>query len=87
MRQSHGDRTMTVRPPYDVTMVESAGVSVVCCILFYTFEVPSQLKMSSCTRLVHECLKIHEDHKATARSPRALCDIRAILCTAAEQAQ
>ena len=60
MRQSHGDRTMIVRPPYSVSMFQSAGVSVLCCILFYRFEVPSQLKMSSCTRLVHEFQKIHE---------------------------
>ena len=52
MRQSHGDSTMTIGPPYNVSMFESAGVFVLCCILFYTFEVPSQLKMSSCTRLV-----------------------------------
>ena len=44
MRQSHGYRTIIVRPPYDVSLFESAGVSVLCCILFYTFEVPSQLK-------------------------------------------
>ena len=47
MRQSHGDRRMIVRPPYDVSLFESAGVSVLCCILFYMFEVPSQLKMIS----------------------------------------
>ena len=86
MRQSHGDRTMTVQPPYDVSMFVSAGVSVLCCILFYTFEVPSQLNLSSCTRLAHECTKILMDHTATIRSPqghrteaaRAPCDIRAI---------
>ena len=43
-RGPHGDRTMIVQPPYDVSLFESAGVSVLCCILFYTFEVPSQLK-------------------------------------------
>ena len=74
MRQSHNDRTMItmiVRQPYDVSLFESAGVSVLCCILFYTFEVPSQLKMiyNSCTRLLHDFLKVHEDHKATVRSP------------------
>ena len=50
------------------------------------FEVPSQLKMISGTRLVHKFLKVHEDHAATVRSPhghsteavRAPCDIRAI---------
>ena len=54
--------------------------------LFYTFEVPSQLKMTSCTRLLHEFLKVHEDHTAIVRSlhglhtraTRASCDIRAI---------
>ena len=77
---------MIVRPPYDVSLFESAGVSVLCCILFYTFEVPSQLKMISCTRLGQEFLKVHEDHTATVRSPyglrteavRAPCDICAI---------
>ena len=84
MRQSHGDRTMTVRTPYDVSMFESTGVFVLCCILFYTFEVSPQLKMSGCTRLVHECPKIHEAHTATVRSPHGLrteaawapCEIR-----------
>ena len=83
MRQSHGDRTMIVRPPYDASMFESA---VLCCILFYTFEVPSQLKMSSCTCLVHEFPKIHKDHTAYVQSlhsvhteaARASCDILAI---------
>ena len=42
--QSHGDCTMIVRSPYDVSLFESAGVSALCCILFYTFEIPSQLK-------------------------------------------
>ena len=86
MCQSHGDRTMTVRPSYDMSVFESAGVSVVCSILFDTFEVPSQLKICSCTCLVHECSKVHEDHTATVRSSqvlrteaaRAPCDIRAI---------
>ena len=32
---------MTVRLPYDVSMFELACESVLCCILFYTFEVPS----------------------------------------------
>ena len=58
--------------PYDLSLIESAGVSVLCCILFYTFEVLSQLKMSSCTRLVHKCHKIHEDHTATVQSPHGL---------------
>ena len=77
---------MIVRPPYDVSLFESAGVSVLCCILFYTFEVPSQLKMISCTRLVQEFLKVHKDLTATVRSPhglrteavRAPCDFRVI---------
>ena len=54
--------------------------------LFYTFEVPSQLKMISCTRLLHKFLKVHEDQTAIVRSlhglrmraARASCDIRAI---------
>ena len=65
MWQSHCDRTMIVQPPYDVSMFESA---VLYCILFYTLEVPSQLKMSSCTPLVHEFPKIHEDHTAIVLS-------------------
>ena len=64
---------MIVRPPYDVSMFESAGVSVLCCILFYTFEVPSQLKISSFTLLVHEFPKIHADHTTTLRSPYGSC--------------
>ena len=73
MRQSHGDSIMTLRPPYDVSMFESDGGSVLCCIFFDTFPVPSQLKMSSYTRLVLECPKIHEDHIATVRSLQGLC--------------
>ena len=69
MRQSHGDSTMIVRPPFDVSMFESA---VLCYILFYTFEVPSQLKIRSCTLLVHKFPKIHEDHTATVRSQHGL---------------
>ena len=61
---------MIVQPPSNVSVFESAGVSILCCILFYTFEMPSQLKMSSFTCLVHEFPKIHEDHTA------APCDIR-----------
>ena len=69
-----------------MSLFESAGVSLLCCILFYTFEVPSQLKMISCTHMVQEFLKVHEDHTATVRSPhglrmeatRAPCDICAI---------
>ena len=53
---------------------------------FYTFEVQSQLKMISCTPLINEILKVHEDHTAIERSQRGLrtrvarasCDIRAI---------
>ena len=74
MRQSHGDRAMIVRPPYDLSLFESAGVSVLCCIFFYTFEVTSQLKMISCTSLLHEFLKVHEDHTAIVRSPHGLYD-------------
>ena len=86
MGESHGNRMMIVPPPYDMSMFETAGVSVLCCILFYMFEVSFQLKMSSCKRLVHEFSKIHEDHTATIRSPRGLrtevarasCNIHAI---------
>ena len=72
MREPHGDRTMTVWPPYDVSMFELADVSVLSDILFHAFEVPSQLKMRSYTRLVHECPRLHEDHTATERSSHGL---------------
>ena len=86
-RRPHDDRAATIR----FGNFESAGVHVLCCIfiivLLYTFEVQSQLKMISCTRLINEILKVHEDHTAIERSPhglctrvaRASCDIRAIL--------
>ena len=70
MRQSQGDHTMIVRPPCDVSVFESAGVYVLCCILFYTFEVSFQSKKRNCILLVHECPKIHDDHTATIQSPR-----------------
>ena len=86
MRQLHCDRTMIMRPPYDVSLFESARVSVLCCILFYTFEVLSQIVKISCTPLSHEFLKVHEDHTVTVRSlhglhteaARVLWDIYAI---------
>ena len=51
--------------------------------LFYMFEVQSQLKMISCTRLINKILKVHEDHTQPSnglrtRVARASCDIRAI---------
>ena len=93
MYQSHEDQIMFVWPPYHVSLLESAGASVYCCILFYTFEVPFQSKLCSCTFLVHKCQKIHKDHKATIRclhslhmeATQALCII--FLSTATETAQ
>ena len=63
--------------------------------LFYAFEVPSQLEMISCTRLLHEFLKVQEDHTAIVRSPHGLRTRAArgrattvrFLCTAAETAR
>ena len=86
MRQSHGDRTMIVRRPYDLAFLSQLVSLSYAVFLFYTFEVQSQLKMISCTRLVNEILKVHEDHTAIERSPhglrtrvaRASCDIRGI---------
>ena len=86
MRQSHGDRTMIVRPPYDLAFLSQLVSLSYAVFLFYALEVQSQLKMISCTRLVNEILKFHEDHTAIERSPhglrtkvaRASCDIRAI---------
>ena len=40
--------------------------------LFYTFEVPSQLKMICCTRLLHKFLKVNEDHTSIVQSPHGL---------------
>ena len=56
--------------------------------LFYTFEVPSQLKMISCTCLSHKFLKVHEDHTAIVREPKGsrATSVR-FLCTAAETAR
>ena len=81
-RRPHDDRAAAIR----FGIFESAGVSALCCILFYMFEVQSQLKMISCTRLINEMLKVHEDHTAIERSPHGLrtrvsrssCDIHAI---------
>ena len=96
MRQSHGDRTMIVRPPYDLAFLSQLVSLSYAVFLLYTFEVQSQLKMISCTRLINEILKVHEDHTAIERSPhglrtrvaRASCDIRAIfICTAVEIAR
>ena len=86
MRQSHGDRTMIVRPPYSLAFLSQLVSLSYAVFLFYAFEVQSQLKMISCTRLVNEIFKFHEDHTAIERSPhglrtkvaRASCDIGAI---------
>ena len=79
--QSHCDCSMTVQPSYHVSMFESTCVSVSCCILFCTFEVPSQSKMSGCTCLLHDCLKIQEDDTATVGSPRSLrMEAAQVLC-------
>ena len=81
MRQSHGDRTMTVRQHCDVSVFESASVSFSCCILFYTFEVPSgSIKIV----VVHVWYtnvkpKIHDDTRLAISVE--------ILCAAAEMAQ
>ena len=64
---------MTLQPPCDVSVFWSAGVSVSCCILFYMFEVPSQSKKSSCTRLVHKCPKINNNHTANLQALLCLC--------------
>ena len=79
-------RPMIIVPSPYVSLFESAGMSVSAVFLFYTFEVPSQLKMISCTRLLHKFLKVHKDHTAIVRSPhglrtratRASCDNRTI---------
>ena len=77
---------MIVRPPYDFAFF-SQLVSLSYAVFFHTFEVQSQLKMITCTRLfINEILKVHEDYTAIERSPhglptrvaRASCDIRAI---------
>ena len=44
MRQSHGDRAMTMRPPRDVSMFELAGFSVSC--FFVAFEVNPKLDVA-----------------------------------------
>ena len=92
MRQSHGDRTMIMRPPYDVSFSRLVCLSYAV-FLFYTFEMPSQLKMISCTRSLQEFLEVHEDHTsydlrtAYVREPqgRRATSVR-FLCTAAETA-
>ena len=86
VQQSHGDRTMIVRPPYDLAFLSQQVSLSYAVFLFYTFEVQSQLKRISFTRLINEIIKVHEDHTAIERSPHGLrtrvarvsCDIRAI---------
>ena len=96
MRQSHGNRTMIVWPPYDLAFLSQLVSLSYAVFLLYTFEVQSQLKMISCTRLINEILNVHEDHTAIERCPHGLhtrvasasCDIRVIfICTAAEIAR
>ena len=96
MRQLHGNRTMIVRSPYDMSLFESAGVSVLyAAFLFYTFEVSSQFKMISCTRLLHKFLKYtritqpsYDLRMAYVREPqgRRATSVR-FLCTAPETAR
>ena len=86
MQQSHGDRTMNVRPQYDLAFLSQLVSLSYAVFLFYAFEVQSQLKMIICTRLINEILKVHEDntaieqtlHGLRTRVARASCDIRAI---------
>ena len=81
-RRPHGDRAAAIR----FGIFESEVSLSYALFLFYTFEVQSQFKMISCTRLINEILNVHEDHTAIERSPhglrtrvaRASCDIRAI---------
>ena len=89
-QSSCGNRTATARRSCGRLSMCHCLSQLVCLsyavFLFYTFEVPSQLKMISCTRLLHKFLKVHEDHTAIVRSPHCLrtrtarvsCDIRAI---------
>ena len=58
MRQSHGDRTMIVRPPYDLAFLSQLVSLSYAVFLFYAFEVQSQLKMISCTRLINEIVMV-----------------------------
>ena len=48
---------MIVRPPYDLAFLSQQVSLSYAVFLFYTFEVQSQLKMISCTRLINEILK------------------------------
>ena len=81
-RRPHDDRAAAIR----FGIFESAGVSVLCCIFVIHVWSAISIKMISCTRLINEILKVHEDHTAIERSPhglrtrvaRASCDIRAI---------
>ena len=72
MRQSHGDPAMIVRPLYDLAFLSQLVSPSYAVFLFYTFEVQSQLKMNSCTRLINEILKVHEDHTGIERSPHGI---------------
>ena len=81
-RGPHDDRAAAIRLAF-LSQLVSLSYAV---FLFYTFEVQSQLKIISCTRLINEILKVHEDDTAIERSPhglrtrvaRASCDIHAI---------
>ena len=91
MRQSHGDRTMIVRPPYDLAFLSQLVSLSYAVFLLYTFEVQSQLKMISCTRLINS-RGSHSHRTVSARptyeSREGVVRIRAIfICTAAEIAR
>ena len=58
MRQSHGDRAMIVRPPYDLAFLSQLVPLSYAVFLFYAFEVQSQLKIISCTRLINEIVMV-----------------------------
>ena len=59
-RRPHDDRAAAIRFGIFSQLV-SLSYAV---FLLYSFEVQSQLKIISCTRLINEILKVHEDHTA-----------------------
>ena len=50
---------MIVRPQYDLAFLSQQVSLSYAVFLFYKFEVQSQLKMISCTRLINEILKVY----------------------------
>ena len=95
MRQSHGVRTMIVRPPYDLAFLSQLVSLSYAVFLFYTFEVQSQLKMISCTSLITKFKKFtritqpsNDLHTAYVRESQG-CRATSVrfLCTAAEIAR